>query len=195
MAILQLLQSLNNYLGLITLAVGFVGFSAIYLYIKQKVDRKRDAAMLILQEIRYAEQQIRDSGKGSRGYFLASKLLPTNSWNDNIHLFIKDLKETEIDMISRFYASTAYIDSLIAERSKQKIHPTSIVPMPPTSNSPPVSANPPQSPEETAQQQLIQYVQVPSTLSRLNHWIQFSQFNSGISCREVPINPSFALVS
>jgi len=34
-----------------------------------------------------------------------------------------------------------------------------------------------------------------STLSRLNHWIQFSQFNSGISCREVPINPSFALVS
>ena len=132
MAILQAtLQLLNNNLGVVTFLVGFF---AIYLYIKQKVDRKRDAARLILQEIRYAEQQIRDSGRGSRGYSLASKLLPTNNWNDNIHLFTKDLKDSEIDMISRFYSQTTYIDSLIAERSKQIIHPSIMAQMqlPPT---------------------------------------------------------------
>lgn len=156
MAILQLLQSLNNYLGLITLVVGL---SAFYLYMKQKKDRKRDAAKLILQEIRYAEQQIRESNRGNpvRGYMLASKLLPTNSWNDNIHLFIKDLKETEIDLISRFYSQTAYVDSLISERSKQKINPN-VVPVPPMTVP---------SPSATAQlsgginpQQPVQYVQV-----------------------------------
>lgn len=133
---------LNDNLGVVTFAVGFL---AIYLYIKQKVDRKRDAARLILQEIRYAEQQIRDSGRGARGYMLASKLLPTNSWNDNIHLFTKDLKETEIDMISRFYSQTAYVDFLIAERSKQKIRPLTMVQSPPTPT-PPLSSITPQLP-------------------------------------------------
>ena len=111
---------LNDNLGAITFLVGFI---AIYLYIKQRIDKRRDAARLILQEIRYAEQQIRNSGRGARGYSLTSKLLPTNSWNDNIHLFIKDLKETQIDMISEFYSNATYIDYLITERSRQKIHP------------------------------------------------------------------------
>lgn len=112
-------QFLNDNIGLITL---IVGLSAIYLYLKQKADSKRDIAKLILQEIRYAEQQIRNSGRGTRGYSLSSRLLPTNSWDDNIHLFIKDMKETEIDMISEFYSQSAYIDYLIEERSKQKLN-------------------------------------------------------------------------
>jgi hypothetical protein len=157
LAILQFLQSLNNYLGLITLVVGLL---AIYLYIKQKVDQKRGAARLILQEIRYAEQQIRNSGRGTRGYSLASKLLPTNSWNDNIHLFTKDLKETEIDMVSRFYSQTAYVDSLIAERSKQKIHPTMMVQMPLTT--PPPSSITAQLPSGNPPQQVIQSIQIPN---------------------------------
>lgn len=111
---------LNNNIGVITF---LVGSTAIYLYIKQRVDRERDAAKLILQEIRYAEQQIRNSGRGVRGYSLTSKLLPTNSWNDNIHMFIKELEEAQIDMISEFYSKATYIDYLIEERSRQKIHP------------------------------------------------------------------------
>ena len=75
-----------------------------------------------MQEIRYAEQQIRNF-RLAQSYSLTSKLLPTNSWNDNIHLFIKDLKEPEIDMISTFYSKATYIDSLIVERSKQRINP------------------------------------------------------------------------
>ena len=109
----------NFFVGLVTL---FVGVFAICLYIKQRVDKKRDAARLILQEIRYAEQQIRNSGYGERRYSLASKLLPTNSWNDNIHLFTRDLKETEIDMIGGFYSKSTYIDFLITERSYQKLN-------------------------------------------------------------------------
>lgn len=69
-------QFLNDNIGSITLIVGLL---AIYLYFKQKADRKRDTAKLILQEIRYAEQQIRNSGRGNRGYSLSSRLLPTNS--------------------------------------------------------------------------------------------------------------------
>ena len=139
--ITTILKFLNDNLGAVTFVVGFL---AIYLYLKQRRDRKRDAARLILQEIRYAEQQIRNF-RIAQSYSLASKLLPTNSWNDNIHLFIKDLKETEIDMISAFYSKATYIDSLIAERSKQKINP-------PLAQSIPL--NPPPSASVTAQPSL-----------------------------------------
>jgi hypothetical protein len=102
--------------------VALVGFLAIYIYFKQKTDRKRNAARLILQEIRYAEQQIRNSDRGRRGYQLSSRLLPTNSLNDNLHLFAEELKETQIDMISEFYSKAAYIDYLISERSRQRLN-------------------------------------------------------------------------
>jgi len=109
----------NFFLALTTLVVG--GF-AIYLYLKQKKDKKRDAARLILQEIRYAEQQIRKY-REFKQYQLSDRLLPTNSWNDNIHLFINDLKETEIDLISNFYAKASYIDIMIRKISDWKTQP------------------------------------------------------------------------
>jgi hypothetical protein len=75
--ITTILKFLNENLGAVTFVVGFL---AIYLYLKQRRDRKRDAASLILQEIRYAEQQIRNAKiTNPPSYFLASKLLPTNS--------------------------------------------------------------------------------------------------------------------
>ncbi len=131
----SILNFLNDNLGLITL---FGGLIVVYLYLRQKSDHKRDAASLILQEIRYAEQQIRNAKQGINvAYSLASKLLPTNSWNDNIHLFIKDLKEMEIDMISGFYAKTTFIDSLISKRADQKTNPLIVYP---NFNSPALSA-------------------------------------------------------
>ncbi len=100
--------------------VALVGFLAIYLYFKQRMDKKRETARLILQEIRYAELQIRNSDRGHRGYALSSKLLPTNSWNDSIHLFLNRLEESEIDLISQFYSKAAYIDILIEKISDFK---------------------------------------------------------------------------
>jgi hypothetical protein len=153
-------QFLNDNIGVVTFVVAFL---AIYLYVKQRVDRRRDAASLILQEIRYAEQQIRNSEHGTRGYSLPSKLLPTNSWNDNIHLFIKDLKETQIDMISRFYSQATYIDFLITERSRQKLNQEFSFQRATTPQ-----ATPPQTitveglPLELTQQQVARLVQIPN---------------------------------
>lgn len=114
----------NFFIALITL---FVGSLAISLYIKQKKDYKRDVAKLILQEIRYAEQQIRSSqvfSPNADNYPLSSKLLPTNSWYKNIHLFMGDFKQSQIDAISRFYAQVEYIDLVIEKISNYK---TSII--------------------------------------------------------------------
>lgn len=102
------------------LIVFFVGGFAILLYVKQKREYKRDAAKLILQEIRYAEQQIKNAREMGARYYLANRLLPTNNWNNNIHLFIKELKETEIDLISKFYSQTTYLDTIIKKISDFK---------------------------------------------------------------------------
>lgn len=101
----------NDNIGLITLLVGCF---AIYLYLKARKDRKRDAALLILQEIRYAEQRVRNY-RSYGSYSFTEKLLPTNSWHANINLFIKDLQEIDIDIISKFYSSAAYLDEVISE--------------------------------------------------------------------------------
>ncbi len=114
------LQSFSKYQGFITLVVGVFVF---VLYRKQKRDHKRNAAKLVLQEIRYAEQKIRKY-REIKSYKLYDKLLPTNSWNDNIHLFIKELQEAQnIDLISDFYSKASYIDTLIATISRQKNNP------------------------------------------------------------------------
>ena len=118
----------------------FVGGLAIYLYYKQKIENKRDAAKLILQEIRYAEQQIR-SFRDSGSYPLSTKLLPTNNWHNKINLFIKDLNESEIDLISRFYSTASYIDTLVNKISDQKNN--SVIPVAATQVSVPFSPQPP----------------------------------------------------
>lgn len=113
-----ILNFLNSNLGAVTLIVGLF---AIYLYLTQKKDTKRNAAKLILQEIRYAEQQIRNHRVNSdSNYYLADKLLPTNSWNKNVHYFIKEIEESEIDLISRFYSHSQYLDTLIEKISQIK---------------------------------------------------------------------------
>lgn len=105
----------------VTLLVGGV---AIYIYLKQRRDTKRDAAKLILQEIRYAEGEIRKAREKEGGtYPLAIRLLPTNSWNKNIHLFVDDFNSPELDIISRFYSQVEYIDSIIQAISDQKTNP------------------------------------------------------------------------
>jgi len=81
MKILDFLKLLNDYVGFITLLVGSV---AIWTYNKQKQDVKRKAAKLILQEIRYAEQIIRNARTQASGnYSLSDKLLPTKFRCDN----------------------------------------------------------------------------------------------------------------
>lgn len=116
------LDILNNNLGLITLIVGVV---AVFLYFRQKKDKKREIARLILQEVRYAEQAIKEF-KRHLGYKLSDRLLPTNSWNTNIHMFVSDFSETDIDSISKFYSKISYIDVMIQKISDQMNDPKNL---------------------------------------------------------------------
>jgi len=109
------LNFLNNNLGLVTLIAGVF---VIILYFKQKKDKKREIARLILQEVRYAEQEIKEF-KRHNEYKLSDRLLPTNSWNANIHMFVSDFSETDIDSISKFYSQISYIDIIIQKISDQ----------------------------------------------------------------------------
>ncbi|MFH1170631.1 MAG: hypothetical protein V1704_03680 [Candidatus Vogelbacteria bacterium] len=103
--------------SIVTILVGLV---AIVLYFHQKNDNKGAAASLILQEIRYAEHHIKFAKKNDYNFYLADKLLPTSSWHKNIHLFVNDLKETELDLLSNFYAHAAYLDIVIEKISNKK---------------------------------------------------------------------------
>lgn len=102
------------FVAIVTL---FVGLFAIYLYLKQRMDRKREAASLILQEIRYAETRMKEARAYDHKYPFFDRLLPTSSWHNNIHLFIKDFEQNEIDTISHFYASVSYLDNVITKIS------------------------------------------------------------------------------
>lgn len=122
----------NSITSLTTLVVGLFAF---IIYYKQKVSFKRDAASLILQEIRYAEQQVRIAKDTLQyGFSLSIILLPTNNWNNNIHLFINNLEQNDIDLISKFYADARYLDRLISKISELK--ESEVLPIPPEEPSP-----------------------------------------------------------
>ena len=106
------------FTAILTLVVGFIAY---FLYLKQKNDTKRDIAKLILQEIRFAENEIRRvKQRGNADYFLSRKLLPTNSWHKNIHIFISDLDQSQVDMISEFYSRAEFLDYLIKTISDKR---------------------------------------------------------------------------
>lgn len=100
----------SNFLtSLITLIVGGI---AIILYLAQKKDSKKDAAKIILQEIRRAEQII-DSYKESGMYQFNKRIIATNSWNKNIHYFVGELDNDELDKISDLYSTGEYLDYVV----------------------------------------------------------------------------------
>src|SRR3989344_2839853 len=99
-----------------TLATILAAFVAFLVYRKQKADTKRDAAKIILQEIRRAEDIISDY-KQNAGYQFAKKIVATNSWSNNLHLFVGDLDNDELDRISNLYSTGEYLDTLIKEIS------------------------------------------------------------------------------
>ncbi len=103
----------NFFVGLITFMVG--GF-AIFLYKKKNFDTKRDAAKIILQEIRRAEDIVSDY-KEHGLYQFTKKIIATNSWAKNIHHFVGDLDQDELDKISNLYSIGEYLDKIIEKIS------------------------------------------------------------------------------
>jgi hypothetical protein len=94
---------------LITLIVGGLAY---LVYRLQRRDYKRDVARAILQEIRWAENIINDY-KEHQDYKFTKKIIATNSWAKNMHLFVGDLTIDEIDRISDLYSTGEYLDCII----------------------------------------------------------------------------------
>ena len=110
---------INDFLSsdlLAALATLIVGGVAIYLYIRQKRDYKRDAANILLMEIRSAEKLI-SSAKQGTPLSADTPLLPTNNWVKNNYLFIKNLDRDELDLINNFYNQCGIIDKSLYQLS------------------------------------------------------------------------------
>lgn len=103
----------NNNMEIITLIAG--GFAYV-IYLKQKYDNKKDAAKIILQEIRRAEDIISDYKENGQ-YRFTKKIIATNSWAKNIHYFVDDLDADELDKISNLYSTGEYLDLIITKVS------------------------------------------------------------------------------
>lgn len=112
---LNIFATSNFFSGIITLVVGSV---AIYLYLRQKIDFKRDNASIILMEIRHAEKSLDGlkSGNAIINQF-DIKILPTNNWKKYNYLFIDDLDRDELDLINNFYNQCEIIDKNLEQIS------------------------------------------------------------------------------
>lgn len=118
----------NLFIAIITFVVGIFG---LYLYHRRKQDFKRRAARIILLEIRNAENQLKDARawmdintEGPLPEHLYA--MPSDSWSDNKHLFVDDLKPTEWNSINEFYdlcqlydEAIKHNDSRFAEQEKE----------------------------------------------------------------------------
>lgn len=144
--------------SIVTFVVGLVAY---WVYWKQREDRKRDMASLILQEIRYAEDIHREAKSRDNVYKYAQRLLPTNNWNNNVHLFVSDLEQSQIDAISRFYSSVEFIDKIVLKIADDAMEP----PRPPQMVQAPLIPTPPTGPASEPQSQPNQFqilIQTPN---------------------------------
>lgn len=92
-----------------------VGLFAFFVYYKQKRDKKRDAAKVVLLGIRNIEFGIDRHLKNSSGVgeidFSAvdPAFLNVNSWDENKHLLVDELSSDEIGLIDDFFQNSKAI--------------------------------------------------------------------------------------
>ncbi len=108
--------NINFLNGMATILAAFI---AIFLYYWERSKKKRDAAKIIVQEIRRAEDIINEYKEHSE-YKFTKKIIATNSWAKNIHYFVMDLDQDELDKISNLYSTGEYLDSIIIKVSDYK---------------------------------------------------------------------------
>ena len=104
---------INNLEVLATLLAGFI---AIVLFYWEQSKKKRDAAKIITQEIRRAEKIISEYKEFGK-YKFTRKIVGTNSWQQNIHHFVSELDQDELDKISTLYTTGEYLDLIVARVS------------------------------------------------------------------------------
>jgi hypothetical protein len=92
---------------------------SIRFYLTRRHSAYMNAGKLLPQEIRYADQKVRNY-RTYDSYNFTEKILPTNSWHKNINLFIRELTESELDLISKFFSNATYLDEVIKSISDSR---------------------------------------------------------------------------
>jgi len=108
-------QWIKNSIKLIfnsNFTVAVMGLSVIFVYFWQRKNTRKDAAKIIVQEIRRAEDIIMRY-KEQGNFQFTKKIIANNSWGDNIHFFVNDLNQDELDKISNLYSTGEFFDYCI----------------------------------------------------------------------------------
>lgn len=105
-----------------TLSTVGTAFLAFYI---QRSFNKRDIAKLILQEIRHAEKILSQYSE-KHGFSWDRKIIINNSWRSNMHYFIGDLENDEIEKINNIYFLGAQIDKTTSAEFAMKLDPINV---------------------------------------------------------------------
>ena len=101
----------NNWLDVLLV---LVGLSAFITYFWQKRDAKRAAATLLKSQIDAIEKVIiqlkSDHDLGNQSVYNSGKIISENLWEKYKHLFVKQLSQSEIDIIQRFFDNAELIE-------------------------------------------------------------------------------------
>lgn len=106
----------------LNLLLVLVGLSAFVTYFWQKRDSKRAAATLLKSQIDSVEKSIlqlkNDHDLGNQSVYNSGKILSENLWEKYKHLFVKELSQSEIDLIQRFFDNAEQIERTRADITK-----------------------------------------------------------------------------
>lgn len=101
------------FLALTTLVIGFV---ALIVYRKQKIDKKKDAANIILLEIKDAEKHLLQA----KETIIKQEFLPeaifamrASNWEKYSYLFVRDFTDEEWDLVNTFYEKCKLYDEAL----------------------------------------------------------------------------------
>ena len=104
------------FAGLATILTGAV---VIHIYLRQKREEKVQAARIIIQEIREAEDKVdivtekMHSGATNN----LPPVLPVNNWRKYSHLFAKDFDQDELKLINGFYSNCEIIHDMVGKQN------------------------------------------------------------------------------
>lgn len=112
------IMSILNAPLVTTIATVLAGIVALFVYWKQKRDKKRDIANALLAEIRSAEvaiERIKDYIRDNDKVDISIKVVEYNSWSKHRYIFSGDLDEDQWREISNFYSNAELLDDVIRQ--------------------------------------------------------------------------------
>ena len=92
-----------------TIIIFFTGLTAFIIYRINRYNEKKDAACVIVNEIRLAEKTIQEI-RNNKFVSELSIILPNDTWQHKKHLFLNKLDEDELNLINNFYYKCSYAE-------------------------------------------------------------------------------------